>query len=259
MECGVAQRCEERRVNIPYAETYGGRHARYGYHGEVKPCDLRAEEVVRAAADGGVYDTEMHAGQRHGYDEDNLHCGRVEECHAQVLGAEAARAACRHGVRQSVEPPHSRQLESQCGYGGKPYIDGQHDTYDGLAAVMEVALCHRREFDVREHHLALAYGWKYHQCEHHYADTAHPACGHAPELQSLRQILHVVEDRGSCCGESRDALEPCVYYRELAAPHQVRECSDDARYDPCADDDAVSLLVGYVVAARHEDHGEAPH
>ena len=193
----------------------------------------------------------MNTGRGHREDQDRIDHRAVEIGHTGILGRESARGAGRHGVTQRVEPVHARQLEHR----GRedPDVDHQQNLHDNLRTVAVVVLGHRREFHVGEHHLAAAHRGQDHQREHHHAHTADPRRGHAPELQSARQGLDVVQDGRPGGRKPRDALEPSVDQRELPAPDQVGEHRHDAGHEPRPDDDAEPLLVGDLLALAHED------
>ena len=161
-------------------------------------------------------------------------------------------------MAERVEPVHARRLEQQGCQGRQPDVDHQQDLHDKLRMVAVVVLGQRREFDVREGHLAAAHRRQDHQREHHDAHTADPRRAHAPELHAARQDLDVVENRGARGREARDTLEPGIFQVEFAAPDQVGEHPHDAGHEPRADDDAEPLLVGDLHLAFDEDQRKGP-
>ena len=116
----------------------------------------------------------------------------------------------------------------------------------------------RRELHVGKGHLAAAYRGQDYQREHHHAHAADPGRGHAPELQPARQLLDVAEDRRPGGREARDALEPGVDERKLAAPDQVGEHPHHTGDHPRSHNDAETLLVGDLRLLLDEDEGVGP-
>ena len=160
-------------------------------------------------------------------------------------------------MRNGIEPAHARYFKQQGSDQRKTHVHDYQDAHYDLGAILVVVLGYGRQLDIGEHELVFAKRRQDNQSEHNNAHAADPCRRHAPELQSSRQILHVVQDRCPRGSKSRDALEPCVDRRELAAPYQIREHAHDARHQPRTHDDAVSLLDLDLLGTLDEDQREA--
>ena len=123
---------------------------------------------------------------------------------------------------------------------------------------MIVILCHCRHLDIGQRGFIATQRRQNHHREDDHADTADPVRRRAPEEQSARQCLDIIQNRCSRCRKARNTLEPSIDQRELAAPNQIGEHTDHARQQPSTHDDAVALLVGHrgIGILIHEDQRE---
>lgn len=258
LEGRMPERCRNRGVDVGGIERNGDQHAAHEQDAHVPARHLRAEDVVALARNRRVDQPEVHARHTHREDQHRVDPRIVVEGHAGIFGREAACRTGRHRMTERIEPVHARQAEHDGRECGQTDIDHQQDVDNHLCAVAVVVLGQRREFDIREGHLAASHRRKYHEREHHHTHAADPRGREAPELQPARKSLDIGQHRGSGGRKARNALEPGVHQTELPAPDQVGEHPDHTRQKPRTDDDAEPLLVGDLVALAYEDQREGP-
>ena len=217
------------------------------------------QRAERPACQSHENQAEMNGSQVHEHDRERGDELRPEMADGQVPRGEPARRAHAERMVDRIERRHPRQhIAHEC-QGADTQIHPGENEHRLVGPGTVVVARQGGQFHVREAETYRRRVRDDEEEEHHDSQTADEMCGRAPEQQTPRQRLHILEDGRSRGGEPGNAFKPSVDECERPAPERVWQHAEHEGQEPGQENDHVPVPEGDMLGLPHEDEREDAH
>ena len=216
----------------------------------------RAERPARQSHENQA---EMDGSQVHEHDRERGDELRPEMADGQVPRGETARRAHAERMVDRIERRHPRQHITDEGQRADTQIHPGENEHRLVGPGTIIVPRQGGKLHVGEPQAHRRGVRDDQQQEHHDAQTADEMRGRAPEQQTPRQRLHILQDGGAGGRETGNALEPGIDKRKWAAPKRVRQHAEHEGKEPRQENDHIPVPKGDPVRLPHEDEREHAH